>query len=261
MRRKTDFDIEILFYISSSWSIRFKGEAIEQKCGKSVFPEPEFEEKVEMNKPNIEEFKSQSFDELNWLTFGCMIKKLYKYLSNIENGSALSTIFESGDFLLEEVKLEPIECTNNDVAIKEEQPIDRPDADGETKAQNETYNDVEMDERQDCSNSESTMKCSNLNAENANSVDGSTEDSDAPTTGDDTKLAAKPKSRRRGSDLKLLDPWFYWKNRKYSQRQKNKQMERMETDTTINGLLRKILEKYFEYAHMFNFHLKINILI
>lgn len=202
-----------------------------------------------MSRPSIEEFKIRSFEELNWLTFGCMIRKLYKYLSNIENGSALSTIFESGDFLLEEVQSEPLECTKSNVSIKEEQPTDRSDVDNETNIQNETDNDVQMDEKQDCSNSESTMKCSNLNTENANSVDGSTEDSDAPTTGDDTKPSAKPKSRRRGSDLKLLDPWFYWKNRKYSQRQKNKQMERMEMDTTVNGLLRKILEKYFEYDH------------
>lgn len=113
----------------------------------------------------------------------------------------------------------------------------------------ETDNDIQIDEKQEHSNLDnSTLKCAVLNAESANSVDGSTEDSDAPTTSDDTKPAAKPKSRRRGSDLKLLDPWFYWKNRKYSQRQKNKQMERMEVDTTVNGLLRKILEKYYEYV-------------
>lgn len=233
--------------IFSSWSIRFKDKPIERKSGTSVFPEPEFEEKIEEIKPNIEDFKIESFEQLNWLTFGFMIKKLYKYLSTIENGSALSTIFESGDFLLEEIQPQPIEC-----ATKEEQSIDRPDVDAETKGQNETDNDIQLDEKQEHSNLDSTLKCAVLNAESANSVDGSTEDSDAPTTGDDTKLTAKPKSRRRGSDLKLLDPWFYWKNRKYSQRQKNKQMERMEMDTTINGLLRKILEKYYEYVD-FNF--------
>lgn len=210
----------------------------------SVFPDPEFEEKVEEIKPNIDDFKVKSFEKLDWLSFGFMIKRLYKYLSNIDNGSALTTVFECGDFLLEEIQSEPIEG-----AIREEATIDhQSDGDAETRGQNETDNDIQLDEKQENSNLDIASKCAGLNTESANSVDGSTEDSDAPTTGDDTKIAAKPKSRRRGSDLKLLDPWFYWKNRKYSQRQKNKQMERMEIDTTVNGLLRKILEKYFEYV-------------
>lgn len=243
--KKTCSTKSYFFYFTSSWSIRFKDKPIERKCGISVFPEPEFDKKVEEIKPNIEDFKIESFEKLDWLTFGLMIKKLYKFLSNIENGSALSTVFESDDFLLKEVKREQIECV-----VEEEQTIDRPDVDIETKGQqNETDNDIQIDEKQEHSNLDnSTLKCAVLNAESTNSVDGSTEDSDAPTTSDDTKPAAKPKSRRRGSDLKLLDPWFYWKNRKYSQRQKNKQMERMELDTTVNGLLRKILEKYYEYV-------------
>lgn len=173
-----------------------------------------------------------------------MIKKLYNNLSNIENGSALTTVFKYGDLLLEDIQTEAIEGG----VVKEETTIEHQDGDTDTKAENETDNDIPMDEKLDNSNLDIASKCAGPNTESANSVDGSTEDSDAPTTGDDTKPAAKPKSRRRGSDLKLLDPWFYWKNRKYSQRQKNKQLERMEIDTTVNGLLRKILEKYYEYV-------------
>lgn len=162
-----------------------------------------------------------------------MISKLYKYLNELDNGSALNTTFSSSDFLLNEVRCEPVEDE-----IKEETI---PEIEGDV----ETDNDIQMDDKQENSNSDS--KCAVMNAEGGNSADGSTEDSDAPTTAEDgSKQAAKPKSRRRGSDLKLLDPWHFWKNRKYSQRQKNKQAERMETDTTINGLLRKMLEKYFE---------------
>lgn len=225
----------------SSWSVPFKDRPIVSKCGKSVFPGVEFEEKIEQTKPNIEEFQIESYEKLNWLQFGMIIKKLYKCLSNIENGAALTEVFESDDFLLKEVQPQSVESAS----IPEEQPIDQAAADTEVKEQHDTENDnnVQTEEKQEYSNSENALKCA---AENANSVDGSTEDSDAPTTGDDTKAASKPKSRRRGSDLKLLDPWFYWKNRKYSQRQKNKQMERMETDTTANGFLKKILEKYFE---------------
>lgn len=224
----------------SAWSIKFKDKSLKRKSDKSVFPEPEFQEEVEQSMPTVDEFKIESFEKLNWHTFGTMVAKLYDYLSNIENGSALSTVFHYTDFLLEEVKLDAMQTEIVD------ETSDNPDEEGESKQQNETDTDIQMDDKQENSNSESTKCPTAMNPEAANSVDGSTEDSDAPTTGDDAKPAAKPKSRRRGSDLKLLDPWFYWKNRKYSQRQKNRQMERVETDTTINGLLRKTLEKYYE---------------
>lgn len=188
----------------------------------------------------MNDFKIGSFEKLTWLELGLLISKLYEYLSNIDNGSALSTMFECADFLLEEVQ---IESTKEEV--KEEILIDA-ELETETKVTNETTdNDIQMDDKQENSNSNS--KCAVMNADGGNSVDGSTEDSDAPNVGDDaSKATAKPKSRRRGSDLDLLGRWFFWKNRKYSQRQKNKQIERMETDTTINGLLRKTLEKYYE---------------
>lgn len=202
---------------------------------KSAFPDPEYEDKVESSKPDVEQFKIESFDKLNWYTFGSMILKLYEYLSETDNGSALSSMFEYTDFLLDAIQTEPME---DEVS---EETIGEIVADPEPKATNETDTDVQIEDKQENSNS-----CAVMNPEGGNSVDGSTEDSDAQTTGDDASKSTKPKSRRRGSDLKLLDPWFYWKNRKYSQRQKNKQIERMETDTTINGLLRKTLEKYFE---------------
>lgn len=171
---------------------------------------------------------------------GLMISKLYEYLSSVDNGSALSTMFEYGDFLLEEVQNEP-----EKEEIKEEMIVDS-ELETEAKVTNEVAeSDIQMDDKQENSNSDS--KCAVMNAEGGNSVDGSTEDSDVANVGDDaSKATAKPKSRRRGSDLDLLGRWFFWKNRKYSQRQKNKQIERMETDTTVNGLLRKTLEKYYE---------------
>lgn len=205
-------------------------------------------ESIEPSKPDVEEFKVESFEKLGWLSLGTLISKLYDYLSDIDNGSALSTIFESVDFLLKEVKSEPIQTE-----LQKEIPADI-DIEMESKTQNETDTDIQMDDKLDNSNSDSA-KCAALNPDGGNSADGSTEDSDAPTTGEDSsKPAAKPKSRRRGSDLKLLDPWFYWKNRKYSQRQKNRQIERIEIDTTINGMLRKTLGKYYELVFLNQVH-------
>ncbi|XP_031617058.1 calcineurin-binding protein cabin-1-like isoform X2 [Contarinia nasturtii] len=235
------FSICGLEYIENAWSIKFQGKSLKRTHEKSAFPAPEFEEKIEPTKPDVEEFKTESFDKMNWFTFGSMISKLYDHLSEIENGSALSSMFETSDFLLEVVEPEPPE-----EEMKEEIIAEDIDADTESKGENDAENDIPIEDKQENSNSES-MKCAVMNPEGANSADGSTEDSDAPTTGDDgSKPATRPKSRRRGSDLKLLDPWFYWTNRKCSQRQKNKKIERMETDTTIEGLLKKTLEKYYE---------------
>lgn len=223
---------------------------MKRTCERSVFPVEEFPEKIEEPRPNIDAFKIESFNKLNWSTLGAMIAKLYDYLSEHDNGSALDAMFHSKDFLLEEIitESEQTEIKEETFTSIEMEPPEPPEP-AKSENDNETENDIQMDDKQENSNSDST-KCIVLNADAGNSADGSTEDSDAQTTGepgeDGTKMAAKPKSRRRGSDLKLLDPWFYWKNRKYSQRQKNKQIERMETDTTINGLLRKALEKYFE---------------
>lgn len=226
----------------SSWSIKFKDLSLKRTSEKSMFPDDEFPVKIEEVNANVDEFKIESFHKLNWSTLGTMIAKLYEYLSELDNGSALSSVFEYDDFLLEETKLVPEQTEIKDETITDIEM----DAEPRPENENETDTDIPMDDKQENSNSDST-KCVVLNADAGNSADGSTEDSDAQTTGEDgSKIPAKPKSRRRGSDLKLLDPWFYWKNRKYSQRQKNKQIERMETDTTINGLLRKTLEKYYE---------------
>lgn len=232
--------------IFSSWSTKFIDNGQKRTNKKSAFPEPEFEGKIEQSKPDVNNFKIESFDKLNWLELGQMISKLYEYLSNIDNGSALSSIFESADFLLEEVQTEP---EKEEVT---EETITDIELDTEIKVQSETDNDIQMDDKQENSNSDS--KCAVMNPEGGNSIDGSTEDSDAPNAPEDgSKPTTKPKSRRRGSDLDLLGRWFFWKNRKYSQRQKNKQIERMEMDTTINGLLRKTLEKYYEWVQYHNF--------
>lgn len=212
----------------------------------------EFQLKSEESRPDVEDFKIESFEKLSWFALGSMISKLYNYLSEFDNGSALNITFDCSDFLLKDVQCEPMK-----EEIKEDATITDIDGESESKAQNETDTDIQIDDKQENSNSDS--KCAVMNPDGGNSADGSTEDSDAPTTAEDgSKATAKPKSRRRGSDLKLLDPWFYWKNRKYSQRQKNKQIERMETDTTINGLLRKTLEKYYELVSdrdfPFSFH-------
>uniref|UniRef100_T1GR16 Uncharacterized protein n=1 Tax=Megaselia scalaris TaxID=36166 RepID=T1GR16_MEGSC len=55
---------------------------------------------------------------------------------------------------------------------------------------------------------------------------------------------AKPKSRRRCSDLSNLEQWGWHKNKRYSTRKKSNQEK--EVDTSVNGYLRKIFARHFE---------------
>lgn len=207
----------------------------------SVFPRAKTPELQMPDKPDILDFKIESFASLNWLTFGEFIANVYDYLATTDDGIGIGYKFSHNDFLLNKTK----SATPEPVKEEKDAPME---TDAETETDNITENDIPMEEKPE-SNSDSNDISNNPEGGNSNDG-GSTEDStqDVPTNSEDSsKPNAKPKSRRRGSDLKLLEPWCYWdRNRKYSQRQKNKQIERMENDTSINGLLRKILTKYFE---------------
>lgn len=204
---------------------------------------------IETPKPHIDQFKVDAFEMENWLSVGTMIANVYEHLKALDS-YPLSYRFKYSDFLrngpAEEVSIDALSSQDDEempmagfneteiIAAEQPQPNEE-DAPTEANPENGTPD---------------AAKCGNsINADGANSVDGSNDDSDAPTTtGDDEpKSAGRPKSRRRGSDLKSLEPWCFWdRNRKYSQRQKNKQLERMENDTTVNAYLRKILKAHFE---------------
>lgn len=226
---------------SSCWSIKFKNKSLKRTNKESVFPRAKTPELKIPDKPDIEDFKIESFASLNWLTFGEFIANIYDHLATTDDGIGIGYKFSYNDFLLNQDKPMTPEPANEE----QEAPME---TDAETETENITENDVPMEEKLE-PNSDSNGVSNNPEGGNSNDG-GSTEDStqDAPTNSEDSsKPSAKPKSRRRGSDLKLLEPWCYWdRNRKCSQRQKNKKIERMENDTSINGLLRKILTKYFE---------------
>lgn len=230
--------------LHSSWSIKFKNKSQKRTNKQSVFPEPSFEESPAPDPPDIQQFQIESFDQLNWLTLGQLILNVYEYLSATDDGIKLGYSFNSSDFLLSKPEMESIE---------EKKPVEsnenEMDVDSEIKSPNNTDGDSQSELRKDESSNPGSIKCSPSNQDGGISAEyNSAEDSDAPVTNKDGEIVVKPKqSRRRGSDLKFLEQWCYWdRNRKYSQRQKNKQMERNEIDTTINGILRKILPKYFE---------------
>lgn len=228
-------------FSSSCWSIKFKNKSLKRNNKESVFPRAKTPEVYMPDKPDIGDFKIESFASLNWLTFGEFIANVYDHLATTDDGIGIGYKFSYNDFLLNQVKPATPEPSDE----YKDSPVE---TDAEIETENITENDVPMEERPE-PNSDSNGVSNNPEGGNSNDG-GSTEDStqDAPTNSEDSsKPSTKPKSRRRGSDLKLLEPWCYWdRNRKCSQRQKNKQIERMENDTSINGLLRKILPKYFE---------------
>lgn len=73
-------------------------------------------------------------------------------------------------------------------------------------------------------------------------------DGNGDVDGDATTPAApaKPKASRRrgGGDLLALEQWGWHKNKRYSQRKKS--LDRVEADTTVRGLLKKVLPRFYE---------------
>lgn len=63
---------------------------------------------------------------------------------------------------------------------------------------------------------------------------------------EDQSTEQKPKVRRRGSELSILEQWGWHKNRR-SARKKSIQPDQGEAvDTTIKGFLKKILPNFFQ---------------
>lgn len=201
----------------------------------SVFPGYSVDERASIEKPDISEFQ---LHDLSWLSFGTMICSMYE---KFEGETAISYDFTLDEFL---VNSDPSSAELSYVSngpkivdvINEKQEVVgvRPTADGAT-------------ESKDNSNSTDVIFLVPSKSENQTSADVSAaEDSDAGGSKvSDPAESTKPRqARRRGSDLSFLEQWGWHKNKRYAQRKKSH--DRNDPDTTVNGVLRKILAKYFE---------------
>lgn len=215
-----------------------------------MFPSPSYDEMEPLVAPNIDQFKKNSFDELNWLSLGQLIIRMYEYFKTLET-TGINYEFDFDELLLS--KEQPTEQVA-DVEMQEETSNVENAKSSEIIADvNDGSNTVTAEEKQENSNSNAetnrVLSMPLLDVLGTNSGEASADDSDVnakDTSGSETTSRMKH-SRRRGSDLQMLEPWRYWKsNRKFSQRQKNKQNGRNDADTSVNGVLRKILAKYFE---------------
>lgn len=234
----------------SCWSIKFKDKTLKRRNKESMFPPPEsFYELEPLIAPDIEQFKLSSPDELNWMSTGKLIVAMYEHFKS-RNETGISYEFDFDQLFRKKVVSTAAPMDEN---MDQSSHVEAKSMEAAVSAETEGMDDVTVEVKNDNSSSNTdlgkVLSMPLLDGQETNSAEGSAEDSDAnakDASGPETAL--KPKqSRRRGSDLQMLERWRFWdRNRKYSQRQKNKQNGRNEVDTSINGVLRKILAKYFE---------------
>lgn len=214
-----------------------------------MFPPQSYYELEPLVEPDIEQFKVNSIEDLNWLTMGKLIANMYEHFKSI-GVSGISYEFDFEQLFLKKTEstAEPMEQE-----IDENSGAEAKTTEIAVKAENDVSNNAVADDKQENSNSNADsnkmFSMPLLDGQGTNSAEASADDSDANAkNASGSETASKPKqSRRRGSDLQNLERWAFWKtDRKSSQRQRNKQNGRNEVDTSINGVLRKILAKYFE---------------
>ncbi|XP_017475237.1 PREDICTED: calcineurin-binding protein cabin-1-like isoform X1 [Rhagoletis zephyria] len=182
--------------------------------------------------------------ELSWVSVGQYIVSLYRYMQ--ENGKAFIVLLELKDILAESK-----DCSNEGKAGQQE--CNEPKEISVIPNSNSSDN-VDMIQEAD-------INCINAANQNATELqvitpptsdveqtkkiaENSPDEAEAyekTTTNSETNN--KPKPRRRCSDLHFLEQWGWHKNRRYSSRKKVTS-ERVEVDTSLKGVLRKIFVKY-----------------
>lgn len=217
---------------------------MQRKNTKSVFPDPSFEEMRPLEQPDIDKFKLNLLDDLNWYTFGKWLIDIYQHFQMKDDLGAVVYTFPFQALLVEQTtraKVEFMEIVGN---ISDDNKDVSENVSIDDKSENVEIN--EKQENSDSNGENSKFVATNIDVQGNNSADASADDSDAKEINPSEQAAKAKHARRRGSDLKFLEQWCFWdRNRKYSQRQKNK-MEKIEVDTTINGFLKKILASYFQ---------------
>lgn len=221
----------------SCFTIKFTDFDKKRTNTESVFPGYVEVKEPEPVEPNFSEFK---LDELTWISIGQLILDLYKTFEDNDWGK--HTIMTLKDFWSNT----PITDDKMNETETETQ-IGRVGDDllngAEGNLLSPTIPEI-SDVEKDNSNSNEDTKCTSSSDQQVIlSADGSADDSDATKPNDAT---AKPKqSRRRGSDLKFLEQWGWHKTKKVPvQRKKN--TEQNDAESSINGILRRILSKHFE---------------
>lgn len=221
-------------FCCSNWNNKFRDTHLKRTNKNSVFPGYSVDERQSsfLEKPDISGFK---LNDLTWLSFGTMICEMYE---KFEGQIAISYDFILDDFL---IKSETEIKVSSSLSNGHKSEMDVPN-------ENEDVRPATGTESKENSNSADVIFLVPSTGENQTSADASAaEDSDAGASKvtDSVQENTKPRQgRRRGSDLSFLEQWGWHKNKRYVQRKKS--LDRNDPDTTVNGVLRKMLAKYFE---------------
>lgn len=223
----------------SCFKIKFTDFDLQRTNTTSVFPgyvEHKEEEQVPLN---FAEFK---LNELTWMSTGQLIVDLYKAFEDNDWGK--HTIMTLSDLI----------STNSIPSNKKNSPKNEPQREGTgedavndnegTTHLSPTPADNLSDEDKENSNSDEGAKClSAFDQQVILSADGSADDSDATKQSDANGKSKQ--SRRRGSDLKFLEQWGWHKTKK-TPVPRRKNVDQSDAETSINGILKRILAKHFE---------------
>lgn len=188
--------------------------------------------------PNFSEFK---LNELTWTSTGQVIVDLYNAFEENEWGK--HTIMTLSDLISNTSG-----TSNRKVIPENEQQREKigDDAVNENEGTHLSPAPVEntSDEDKENSNSDEGAKClSAFDQQIILSADGSADDSDATKQSDANGKSKQ--SRRRGSDLKFLEQWGWHKTKK-TPVPRRKNVDQSDAETSINGILKRILAKHFE---------------
>lgn len=226
---------------ASCFKLKFTDLHLKRTKTDSVFPGYVEHKETEPVQPNFSEFK---LNELTWISTGQLIIDLYKAFEENEWGK--HTIMSLSD-LISNTSI----TSNSNCALENEPQLEEfgdevvNENDG-TQVPSPTTAENLSDEDKDNSNSNEDAKCSSsLDQQTILSADGSADDSDATKQNDANGSNKSKQSRRRGSDLKFLEQWGWHKTKK-PPLQRRKNVEQNDAETSINGILRRILAKHFE---------------
>lgn len=184
----------------------------------SVFPPPVEIGFTEENYATLtDDFKIPETN-LNWITFGKLILKIYHHLE--DNKYSLVSCFKWQDWVGKAPEFQVPALPNV-----------------------ETQSDVEMNGSYNQGEAANGEQEATSEAQNGENPESKVEDLDSSENENQDQDGKKANNRRRCSDLDFLKEWGWHKNRR-SSRKKQKEEEEA-CDTTINGFLRRILHNYF----------------
>lgn len=243
--------IRCIFYLSSSWNLKFADTHLKRTNPVSVFPGYSCYEPEPIQKPIVSEFR---IDHLTWHSIGTMILNFYE--KHHDNMSAICCNYVLEDFYGTQEVDADAELDTVTVATVENGHQKSPDSlvdDGDAPAAMNCDDVCVVQSTDNSSNSNCDVKfvepkSGDIRSSAEQSGADDSEASTKPIASDAAAATAaetsKPKPvRRRCSDLSFLEQWGWHKHRRYNRK---KSIDRNEPDKSLNGILRRILAKYFK---------------